>query len=136
LKLEKEGAKMDILDERLQKIVARIDLENTHCGLKHYDDDPSEDHPAVDYLCQNFGYDLDGNAVSDTMIQIPICEECSEALMGNEWVLCYCTECMSSQWILRKKAKRMYDPDTHVIWMRMCPVCYVSDYKDNKSETK
>jgi len=118
---------MDMLDERLQKLTAIIDLEETTCGLKHSVADPSENHPAVDYLCQDFGYDLDGNVITDARIQIPVCEECVEALYGNEWVLCYCTECMSSQWILKSKSKITFKPDTHVIWMKECPVCYSED---------
>ncbi|RKZ10842.1 hypothetical protein DRQ25_01670 [Candidatus Fermentibacteria bacterium] len=115
---------MEMLDEGLQKLIATVDLEGTTCGLKHSAEDPSEDHPAVDYLCQNLGYDLDGNIMIDAIIQIPVCEECANALYGAEWVLCYCTECMSSQWILKSKSKVRFDNDVHVIWMKECPVCY------------
>ena len=120
---------MDMLDDELQKLIASAGLEETTCGLKHSKADPSENHPAVDYLCQDFGHDLDGHTMTDATIQIPICQECVIALVGNTWVLCYCMECMSSQWILKSRSKLKYRSDVHVLWMKECPICYSENVK-------
>lgn len=108
---------MDILDDILYKDLAKISLDSEVCLLKHNDD---ETHPAVNYLCQMFG---DGDVVSD-LIRIPICEECEEALQGNDWVLFYCLGCNSSQWVLKEKAKRTYQDNKPLYFFINCPICY------------
>jgi hypothetical protein len=120
---------IDGFDESIYKIHALIDLEGEHCHLKHSTEDPAENHPAVDYLCQGFGDKIETNdgsiiEVPDSIIRIPICAECVEALLGDEWILLYCVNCNSSQWICRKYAKYPYPPWLHVKWMDECPICF------------
>jgi len=57
------------------------------------------------------------------MIQIPICRECEEALLSEGWVLFYCITCNSSQWVLKKLAKRIYKKTDKVFFMDICPIC-------------
>jgi hypothetical protein len=104
----------------INELHARIDLTNEHCHLKHSKEDPAENHPAVDFLCQNLGYE---NFVTET-IRIPICQECVEALLSEEWILFYCVGCNNSQWLNRKYAKHPYPFWLHVHWMDTCPVCH------------
>lgn len=117
---------METLDNRLMELVALAELDGEVCHLKHSPSPNNENHPAVDYLCQNFGQD----GQVDSMIRIPICAECANALYSKEWILFYCMGCNSSQWLLRSKAKKEYDENVHVMWMKACPHCYTkSDYE-------
>jgi len=121
----------DEFSDDADKLNAIIDLIDIHCHLKHSKEDPAENHPAVDYLGQNFGNESStdmGHAISDTAvdmsIRIPICQECTEALLSEDWVLLYCTHCNSSQWICKKYSQRMYPFWLHIKWMDECPICY------------
>jgi len=113
---------------------AIIDLIGEHCHLKHSKEDPAENHPAVDYLCQNFGMETstdNGHATNDSIVdfsvRIPICQECVDALLGDEWVLLYCVNCGSSQWVLKKYSKLNWPFWLHVKWMDVCPICYETE---------
>lgn len=117
-----------IIDGLIDDFLAKTDLENELCNLKHGEGDPLEDHPAVDYLCQPFG-DMESGAVYD-LIRIPICAECVASLYSNEWVLFYCVECNSSQWLYKPWAKREYPSETHVIWLPKCPMCVIEEDKN------
>ena len=103
----------------IDNVLAFADLDGEHCHLKHSKEDPAENHPAVDYLCQNFG----NNDNIDFAVRIPICQECVEALLQDEWVLCYCINCNSSQWIHKKYSKLQWPFWIHIKWMDICPVC-------------
>lgn len=115
---------MNKIDDEFNKTIdnlhATIDLQNEYCHLKHSEEDPAENHPAVDYLCQSFGYEN----IKNEEFRIPICEECVEALSGNEWVLFYCVQCHNSQWLCRKYAKFSYPTNLHVKWVDECPICF------------
>lgn len=123
--------KDDEFDDAIDELHARIDLQNEHCHLKHSEEDPSENHPAVDYLCQDFGQEAStdvGHAINETLVaytlRVPICQECMEALLGDEWILLYCVHCNNSQWVSRKYAKYHYPFWLHIKWMDACPVCH------------
>jgi hypothetical protein len=111
---------MDVIDDKLFEFMSIVELNNEVCHLKHTPSSNDEEYLAVNYLCQTMGFDDD----IDSQIRIPICEECSYALCGKEWLLFYCIGCNSSQWLLKSKARRYYDPDTSVMWLKSCPNCY------------
>ena len=105
--------------ERLQ-LLAQLDSE--HCELNHGPDTSCKDFPATDYLVLPFGYPEDD--ITDVAVRemvVPVCYDCAQALLGEEWTLLYCFECCSSQWINRKMAKNRYRH--HVLWLRGCPDC-------------
>ena len=113
-----------MLDCVIDDFIAITELESEPCGLDHKD---KEYHQAIDYLCKKIGYTtLNGNDVVEAELRIPICQECADALINNEWVLFYCIECNSSQWLCRKYAKRMYPSDVNLIALKTCPKCYNS----------
>ena len=113
---------MDVLDERFSRLLAAAELEGTTCGLKHSKEDPAENHPAVDYLCQYLG-DME-TGIADTLIQIPICAECVDALCGKEWILFYCLKCNSSQWVKRTLARKSYPANMNIMFYDECPNCF------------
>lgn len=116
---------LDMADLFLQEIAALADLDNETCGLKHSKADPSENHPAVDYLCHMMGITTEeGEEISDAQLRVPVCQECVDALLDNEWILFYCVYCGESQWMSRSKAKNNYSDDTKVIAFKACPKCY------------
>lgn len=118
--------------DRLQLLA---DLGTSFCELNHGPDTRPEDFPATDYLVMPFGYAE--NEVSEVAVRevvVPICAECAQALLGEEWTLLFCFECCSSQWVYRRLAKNRYRH--HILWMRGCPHCthefgglYFNDFK-------
>lgn len=108
---------MDKLDEALDYFVARVNLIYEHCHLNH--GPGAESPPAVDYLCQNIGT---GNESQD-LLRIPVCAECAAALYDEEWLLFYCLTCMSSQWLLKRKARKYYPKWESIRFLSECPIC-------------
>ncbi len=105
--------------DRLQLL---SELSHDFCELNHGPDSRKEDHPASDYIVMPFGYAE--NEITDVAARemvVPVCLECAEALLGEEWTLLYCFECCSSQWVNRKLAKNRYRH--HILWLRGCPHC-------------
>lgn len=109
------------LDEQIELMVAKLELEGQTCGLKHSKVDPAQNHAAVDYLCQGLGDPR--NNETKQMLQIPVCAECADALYDNDWILVYCTYCNKSQWIYRPKAKNDYPEGNIIYWLDTCPHC-------------
>ena len=109
-----------MIDE-IDQIGLQADLIHTTCQLNHGPLD-RERHQAVDYLvipmAENSGNDT---AEIRADLVIPICQDCIDALQGNEWTLLYCLDCAKSQWILRAAARLNYRH--HVIWLKGCPEC-------------
>jgi hypothetical protein len=101
--------------DEIDQVLLMAELENTECQLKHNDD---ETHRACDFITCPMGYADIG--ITD-FITIPICKECIEALMGDEWVLLYCVHCNSSQWVYKPLSKREYTEK--IVWMTKCPKC-------------
>lgn len=115
---------IEMFDFVLEQLVADADLQDAHCELFHTKDDPAENHPAVDYLCHQFGLQLpDGDFVADTEIRIPVCQDCVNALCGDEWILFYCVGCGASRWVNRRLSQHEYPKNTHVIGFEECPEC-------------
>jgi hypothetical protein len=121
-----------LLDSSLSDMVAQVELEGQTCGLKHSKHDPAENHPAVDYLCQNLGDTKSKEATSQ--IRIPICEECAEALYDPDWILAYCIYCNRSQWIYRPMAKTKHPEGNGIYWCDVCPFC--AEVTDQLEENK
>lgn len=123
---------LTMLDEQLNLMVARLELEGETCGLKHSKVDPAENHTAVNYLCQGLGNPKKGETHQE--LRVPICQECSEALFDENWILVYCTYCSKSQWIYRPLAKRDYQKGNLIFWLDVCPHC--AEIVNEKEEDK
>jgi len=109
---------MDAID----RLGLLANLQKEFCELNHGFNSHREEHPAVDYIIQPFGYNVNKiEEVSMREMLIPVCAECAEALQGNKWTLLYCFECCSSQWIYREFAKNHYRH--HILWLKGCPEC-------------
>ena len=110
-------------------------LEEEYCELNHGPGTHNERRPAVDYIIQPFGYNV--NEIEEVAMRemiVPVCIECAKALQGNEWTLFYCFECCSSQWVYKKFTKNRYRHN--ILWLRGCPECseefgglYFTEYK-------
>ena len=94
-------------------------LAGTYCQLKHAPGSKEEDYPAVDYIVAPVGNIA--TEEEETKISIPVCQECAEALQGDEWTLVYCVDCLSSHWVLRAVARLNYRH--HILWLKGCPDC-------------
>ena len=105
------------LDELLYKMSAEADLEGMRCGLFHHKQDPAG--LAVDFLHQHFGF---GGNATDTL-RIPVCQDCVDALLGDEWILMFCIHCNQSRWISRKWSRNAYPPGLSIKWIDGCPEC-------------
>ena len=109
---------MDAIDHL--GLLAQLDEE--FCELNHGPGTGHEKRPAVDYIIQPFGYTV--NEIEEAAMRemtVPVCTECIEALLGNDWTLFYCFECCSSQWVYRKHARNRYRHN--ILWLRGCPEC-------------
>ena len=116
-----DDSMMNFLDENLNIMVTRIELEGQTCNLKHSKNDPAENHPAVNYLCQGLGFNKTNESLQE--IRIPICQECLEAMHDPDWILVFCTYCHASQWIFRPKAKFTYPEGNGIYFLGTCPLC-------------
>lgn len=123
---------LDLIEMELDQLLAKANLENEICGLRHTSDDPAKNHPAVDYLCQRMGYKLsEGESVADAEIRIPICKDCIDALYSGEWILFYCLYCGESSWALRGRTKHDFPKDVSIVGFRSCPNCKKDDGRIN-----
>ncbi len=106
----------------IDRLALMADLAESHCELNHGPDTHPEDYQAVNYIVMPFGYsENDVQEVAARELIVPVCHDCVQALMHDEWTLLYCFECCSSQWVARKLAKNRYRH--HVLWLRGCPHC-------------
>ena len=97
------------------------ELEGEHCGLNHGLKSKPEDYPASDYIVIPFGDTRKEILTPDRDLVVPVCMECAQALIAEEWTLLYCFECNASRWVNRILAKNDYRH--HVLWLRGCPDC-------------
>ena len=111
---------LSVLDNSLYEMISRVELDGETCGLKHSKEDPSENHPATNYLCQHVNDNISGEVFQ---LRIPICDECVEALNDPNWILAYCINCNSSQWIFRPRAKNIHPEGNGIYWCDVCPFC-------------
>jgi hypothetical protein len=108
------------LDEALDTLIDKIAVKTEKCGLKHAPKEYNIEQPqAVDYLCQNLGYNKTGETTE--VIRIPICEECCRGMRDPDWAVIYCVNCCNSQWIYKPKSS--YEFHTDVVWLDECPHC-------------
>lgn len=124
------------LDEALDFFIARMNLAYEDCHLNH--GIGIRPPKAINYLCQRlddlseiehnpsllsipeFMSNLNRNG---DVLQIPICNECIEALYDEDWLLFYCLTCNSSQWLIKSKAKKLYPPWESIRFLVECPIC-------------
>ena len=105
----------------IDKIGLQADLLHATCQLNHGPLD-KEPHQAIDYLVIPVGEtQANGTPQTHAELVIPVCQDCVDALQGEEWTLLYCLECNKSQWILRAVARLNYRH--HIIWLKGCPEC-------------
>jgi len=98
------------------------ELVTESCELNHGPETEKIVVSAFDYIVLPFGYnEAEDIEVSVRDMVIPVCFDCAQALMGDEWTLLFCFECCSSQWINRQLAKNRYRH--HILWLRGCPEC-------------
>ena len=111
------------------------ELDGGFCELNHGPESHYKEHPATDYIVQPFGYNAtDVEQVLTREMIVPVCGECAQALLSDDWTLLYCFDCCSSQWLNRHLTKNRYRH--HILWMHGCPECaeelnglYFSDIK-------
>ena len=109
---------MDEID-RLQLLAQLIE---EHCELNHGPGTRPEDYPASDYIIVPVGYAK--NNVEEVAVRelvVPVCLECAQALLEDEWTLLYCFDCGASRWVCRKFARNAYRH--HILWLKGCPDC-------------
>jgi len=106
----------------IDKLHLMAELGESHCELNHGPGSDNKDWPAVDYIVLPFGHrDNELIEVVGREMVIPVCGECAQALVEDEWTLLYCFECNSSHWVFRQDARNDYRH--HVLWLRGCPDC-------------
>jgi len=106
----------------IDQIRLLADLDEEHCELNHGPDTNPEEYQATDYLILPIGYREDGiQSVTVREMVIPVCFDCTQALLRDEWTLLYCFECSHSRWVYRPWAKNSYRH--HILWLRGCPDC-------------
>ncbi len=104
------------------KLVLLAELEGEHCHLNHGSGINTLSIPALDYIVLPIGkYQDEVVSIQKREMVIPICIECADALLGDEWTLLYCFECGANRWVYREWAKNAYRH--HVLWLRGCPDC-------------
>jgi hypothetical protein len=104
---------MDHLDEKIVDLLSVASLESEFCALYHGYGEPEYYAEAI--LRKDF---------HATQLRIPVCGACIEKLQNNDWFLCYCVFCCSSQWIYKPPSKMEYIKTSFVIWLDKCPKCY------------
>lgn len=127
---------LDKIDDALNNLVARVELIDETCGLKHSVEDPAENHPAVDYLCQNFKHKEDPDLEKLDQLRIPICQECVDALNDPNWILAYCINCHKSQWIYRPYAKHKHPEGNGIYLCDVCPFCAEVSGENKENQEK
>ena len=106
----------------IDQIRLLADLEEEHCELNHGPNTKPEDNPATDYIIIPIGYQENSiESVTVRELVIPVCFDCAQALLHDEWTLLYCFECSQSRWIYRPLARNSYRH--HILWLRGCPDC-------------
>jgi len=113
------------IDEALDFFIAKMNLIYEDCHLNHgLGVKPPR---ATEYLCQWVG----PKDQPTDLLRIPICVECAEALYDEKWLLFYCLNCNSSQWLLKSKAKKYYPIWESIRFLSECPIC-----TENKEKLK
>ncbi len=119
---------LKLIDEQIDLFIAQANLLGEKCHLNH--GTGVLQPQAVNYLCQYIGNTNTGHA--DGLLRIPICAECSYALYDEDWLLFYCLNCNSSQWLLKSKARKLYPSWEHVKFLVECPNCFEEEIKREK----
>jgi len=110
--------------DEIDKLGMKANLVNEICGLNHGHWD-CPDPQAVDYIVAPFGYKVGDIEYMQTQeFAIPVCKCCAETLYSNdkEWILYYCINCNSSQWIIRQ-LMGINSQRPMVEWLDECPKC-------------
>ncbi len=107
--------------ERIQ-LLAQLASGEEFCELNHGPNTKRNDFPACNYITLPIGHKKD--PVQETAVRelvIPVCYECSIALIQELWTLLYCLDCGDSRWVYRELAKNNYRH--HILWVKGCPDC-------------
>ena len=108
------------LTSNVNNFINALSLRNETCCLKHGPEEMKIRAPkAVDFLCQCLGLKEENKTTE--LLRIPICSECVEGLFNSEWLLVYCVNCNSSQWIFKPESSIKTTED--MIWLDECPEC-------------
>lgn len=108
------------LEDSLNKYMAKLELLNEPCHLKHAPTKLKIRIPmAVDYISQDFGFNKEHNITEQ--LRIPICKECIQGLYDPDWALIYCVGCNASQWVWRPDS--IIEFNTDIVWLDVCPKC-------------
>jgi hypothetical protein len=126
--------------EGMNRNINGLELMHQVCMLFHASNDPISKHPAVDYLCQKFqsnGVEILSETEREVIpedkeialyeedtiiIQIPVCQDCLDALASFKWVLLFCLNCNRSGWLQRVHTESYLGTDP-VKWLTRCPGC-------------
>lgn len=122
---------LNLLEKRLNEFIAKTELLTEVCYLNHNGENPPK---ATNYLCQYVGHYKE--KVATGLLRIPICDECIAALYDSDWLLFYCLNCNSSQWLIKSKAKKYYPEWESVKFLAQCPNCFnvEKELKDKKDK--
>jgi hypothetical protein len=108
--------------DQSERLVLLADLAESHCELNHGPGTDKNDYRAVNYIVIPMGYkENEIQEITKRELVVPVCQECINALLDNEWTLLYCFDCCQSQWVNRKWARNRYRHN--ILWLRGCPKC-------------
>lgn len=116
------------------------ELTDESCQLNHGPGTENQIIPACNYVVLPVGLREKKNVeICDSEMVIPVCQECAEALVGDEWTLLYCIACNKSQWVCRQLSRMSYRH--HILWLKGCPKCggfgglyFNDDFNDRMDE--
>lgn len=93
--------------EATEKLGMMAEMQSEHCNLSHGPGVDTSEISAVDWLLIPIGH-LETKRVTGELA-IPMCAECVDYLLDDNWVLLYCVECLESQWVYKPLAKLKYE---------------------------
>jgi len=104
-----------------------VDIIDSDCQLNHGLKD-LEKHKAIDSLVIPL---KKKDSEEEDCISIPVCESCRDGLFDPCWILLFCLDCLSSQWVSKELSKLDYTKkegsqivaEYDMILLRGCPKC-------------
>ncbi len=106
----------------LDRIRLLAELEDDFCELNHGPYTKREDYQAANYLVVPVGYKKNKvEEVACRELVIPVCQDCFQSLLQDEWTLLFCLDCCVSRWICRAFSRNRYRH--HILWLKGCPDC-------------
>lgn len=108
--------------DQCERLALLAELAESRCQLNHGPGTENEFYRAVNYIVMPMGYRE--NSIQEVTVRelvIPVCQECIDALLSEQWTLLYCFECCESQWVNRQIARNRYRHN--ILWLKGCPRC-------------